>query len=174
MRAPSVLRALLLGVLLFGPPATLSAQGPSAPTGPAGRREVRIGVPGVPATLDPAAALEGTVPLIARQVFDTLLAYREGSTEVEPALATRWSVSRDGLVWTFTLRDGVRFHDGAPLTAADVVASFERFLRPEARAAAGAWRDLLRGAPGVVREVRAPDPRTLQIALTQPYAPLLP
>ena len=173
MRAPSVLRALLLGVLLFGPPATLSAQGPSAPTGPAGRREVRIGVPGVPATLDPAAALEGTVPLIARQVFDTLLAYREGSTEVEPALATRWSVSRDGLVWTFTLRDGVRFHDGAPLTAADVAASFERFLRPEARAAAGAWRDLLRGAPGVVREVRAPDPRTFQIALAQPYAPLL-
>ena len=173
MRAPSVPRALLLGVLLLGLPAALLAQGLTAPQGPVARREVRVGVPGVPAVLDPALALEGAVPLIARQVFDTLVAYREGTTDVEPALATRWTVSRDGLVWTFSLREGVRFHDGAPLTAAEVAASFERSLRPEAQAAAGAWPQLLRGAPGVVKEVRALDPRTLQIVLVQPYAPLL-
>ncbi|OGL11468.1 MAG: hypothetical protein A3I17_08935 [Candidatus Rokubacteria bacterium RIFCSPLOWO2_02_FULL_72_37] len=173
MRAPSVPRALLLGVLLLGLPAALLAQGLTAPQGPVARREVRVGVPGVPAVLDPALALEGAVPLIARQVFDTLVAYREGTTDVEPALATRWTVSRDGLVWTFSLREGVRFHDGAPLTAAEVAASFERSLRPEAQAAAGAWPPLLRGAPGVVKEVRALDPRTLQVVLVQPYAPLL-
>ena len=173
MRAPSVPRALLLGVLLLGLPAALLAQGLTAPQGPVARREVRVGVPGVPAVLDPALALEGAVPLIARQVFDTLVAYREGTTDVEPALATRWTVSRDGLVWTFSLREGVRFHDGAPLTAAEVAASFERYLRPEAQGAAGAWPQLLRGAPGVVKEVRALDPRTLQVVLVQPYAPLL-
>ena len=57
-----------------------------------GRWEAKIGVPGVPAALDPATALSGAVPLIARQVFDTLVAYREGSTDIEPALATRWTV----------------------------------------------------------------------------------
>src|SRR5262249_11922286 len=59
------------------------------------RRELRVGAPGVPSALEPGAALEGTSPLIARQVFDTLVAWREGSTEIEPALATRWNVSRD-------------------------------------------------------------------------------
>jgi len=137
------------------------------------RRELRVGIPGVPAALDPVTALDGATPLIARQAFDTLVAWREGSTDVEPSLATRWSVSKDGLTWTFVLRQGVSFHDGAPLTALDVAASLERHLRADPRAPAVAWAALLRGRPGVVREVRAPDARTVQIALVQPYAPLL-
>ena len=135
------------------------------------RKELRIGVPGVPATLDPAAALEGATPLIARQVFDTLVTYREGSTDIEPGLATRWAVSRDGLVWTFTLRDSVRFHDGALLTGAEAASSFERVL--QATPASPVWSALMRGSPGVVREVRAPDAKTVQFVLSQPYAPLL-
>jgi peptide/nickel transport system substrate-binding protein len=139
------------------------------------RREVRIGIGGVPATLDPAAALEGATPLIARQVFDTLVSYRELSTDIEPALATRWGVSRDGLVWTFVLRENVKFHDGTVLTASDVVASFDRHLHPDetAATASAVWGPLLRGVPGVVKEVRAVDARTVAIVLRQPYAPLL-
>ena len=137
------------------------------------RRELRIGAPGVPSALDPGAALEGTSPLIARQVFDTLVAWREGSTEIEPALATRWNASRDGLVWSFTLREGVKFHDGSPLTAHEVAGSFERQLKPEAQGANRTWPALLRGAPGVIKEVRAPNSRTVEIVLAQPYAPLL-
>ncbi len=137
------------------------------------RRELRIGAPGVPSTLEPGAALEGTSPLIARQVFDTLVAWREGSTEIEPALATRWNASRDGLVWSFTLREGVKFHDGSPLTALEVAASFERQLKPEALGANRAWPALLRGSPGVIKEVRVANSRTVEIVLAQPYAPLL-
>ena len=137
------------------------------------RRELRVGVPGVPTALEPGAALEGASPLIARQVFDTLVAWREGSTEIEPALATRWHASRDGLVWSFTLREGVKFHDGSPLTALEVAASFERQLKPEAQGANRAWPALLRGAPGVIKEVRAPGARTVEIVLVQPYAPLV-
>ena len=132
-----------------------------------------MGTLGVPAALDPAAALDGAGPLIARQVFDTLVAYREGSTDVEPSLATRWSVSRDGLVWSFVLRDGVRFHDGSLLTAADVAASFERQFKPPVVTPSPVWAALLRGTPGIVREVRASDVRTLHSVLVQPYAPLL-
>jgi peptide/nickel transport system substrate-binding protein len=137
-----------------------------------GRREIRIGVAGVPATLEPAQALDGAPALIARQVFDTLVSWREGSTDIEPALAVRWSASRDGLVWSFTLRDNVRFHDGTALTAAEVAASFDRHLRDPSRPSA-VWSALLGGVPGVIREVRAIDPRTLQIVLVEPYAPLL-
>ncbi len=143
------------------------------PALPQARKELRVGVTGVPTTLDPAAALEGAVPLIARQVFDTLVAFREGSTDVEPALATRWWASKDGLTWTFSLREGVRFHDGAPLTAAEVAASFGRGLRVDPAAPPSAWAALLRGAPGVIKDVHAADARTVQFVLVQPYAPLL-
>ncbi|PYN11703.1 MAG: hypothetical protein DME05_23635, partial [Candidatus Rokuibacteriota bacterium] len=154
-------------------PMLTRALGQSVPPTQVVRRELRIGAPGVPSALDPGAALEGTSPLIARQVFDTLVAWREGSTEVEPALATRWNVSRDGLVWSFSLREGVKFHDGSPLTALEVAASFERQLRPETQGANKTWPALLRGAPGVVRAVRALNARTVEIVLVQPYAPLL-
>ena len=133
------------------------------------RKELRVGVAGIPAALDPAANLDGAGPLIARQVFDTLVAYREGTTDVDPALATRWAVARDGLTWTFTLRDGARFHDGSPVTAAEVAASFQRIQAREG----AVWPTLLRGRPGVVKEVRASDAHSVQFVLVQPYAPLL-
>jgi peptide/nickel transport system substrate-binding protein len=137
------------------------------------RKELRVGVAGIPATLEPTAALDGAVPLIARQVFDTLVAFREGSTDVEPALATRWAVSKDGLTWTFWLREGVKFADGAPLTAGEVAASFGRGLKADPAAPPPGWAGLLRGVPGVIKDVRAVDSRTVQFLLVQPYAPLL-
>jgi peptide/nickel transport system substrate-binding protein len=139
------------------------------------RRELRVGVQALPGQIDPASAVAGTVPLVARQVFETLVAYAPNSTDVQPSLATRWNVSRDGLTWSFTLRDGVRFHDGTPLTAADVAASFSRQMGAEGGGAAGrpVWAALLRGVPGVVKTVRASDARTVQFVLTQPYAVLL-
>jgi peptide/nickel transport system substrate-binding protein len=138
------------------------------------RRELRIGVVGVPTAVDPGAGLDGAAPLIARHVFDTLVAYRDGSTDVEAALATRWSVSRDGLTWSFGLRDNARFHDGTPVTAHEVAMSFARYLRPEGETPpTAAWAALLRGSPGVIKDVRAADARTVQVVLSQAYAPLL-
>jgi len=162
MYLPAVLSVCVLVLASLAWPAGSAAQG---------RKELRVGIAGVRAAVDPGSALEGATPLIARQVFDTLVSYRDGSTEIEPALATRWAVARDGLIWTFTLREGVRFHDGSPLTATEVAASFQRQLAPDA--AGEAWAALLRGRPGVVKEVRAADVRTVQFVLTQPYAPLL-
>jgi peptide/nickel transport system substrate-binding protein len=152
-----------------------SAPSPVAPVVPAARRDVRIGVTGLPAVFDPQAALEGAGALVARQVLDTLVAPRESSTDVEPALAVRWAVSRDGLAWSFTLREDVRFHDGTPLTAREAAASLERWIKGDGRPVSGGlvWSALLRGVPGVVKNVRATDARTLQVVLTQPYAPLL-
>ena len=52
---------------------------------------LRVGLPSVPAPLDPATALEGPVSVIARQIFDTLVQYRDVTSDIEPGLATRWS-----------------------------------------------------------------------------------
>jgi peptide/nickel transport system substrate-binding protein len=135
---------------------------------------LRVGIPSVATSLDPATALEGPVSVIARQMFDTLVQYRDVTSDIEPGLAIQWSVSRDGLVWTFRLRDGVRFHDGTLLTAQHVVESLDRVLQPSAPHAPtpNAAARLVRGTPGVVKEVRAVDPRTVQISLLLPYAPL--
>src|SRR5258705_6268493 len=135
---------------------------------------LRVGLPTVSPTLDPATALEGPVSVIARQMFDTLVQYREIRRDIEPGLASQWSVSRDGLVWTFRLRDGVRFQDGTVLTAQHVVESLDRVLQPSAPHAPSpnVASRLVRGTPGVVKEVRAVDSRTVQISLLLPYAPL--
>ena len=119
----ALLVTILVTIVVARAPVTSFAQVPTAPPAPV-RRELRIGAPNVPAVVDPGAALDGINAIIARQVFDTLVAWREGTTDIEPALATRWAASRDGLVWSFTLREGVRFHDGSPLTALDVAGRF--------------------------------------------------
>ena len=158
-----MVRAGVLLALLLAP-GTALAQAPL----------LRVGLPGVPAALEPGAALEGPEVLIVRQVFDTLVRYAEGSSDLEPGLALGWQPSRDGLTWSFRLREGVAFHDGTPLTAPLVVQALERLIapgHPQAPAPNAAAR-LLRGTPGVVREVRAPDARTVQIQLVLPYAPL--
>jgi peptide/nickel transport system substrate-binding protein len=163
---PRAVLGLLLMVLVLGVP----ERGPAEPG------TLRVGLPVLPPSLDPASALDGPVPFLARQVFDTLLRYTDGGSDVEPALAAQWSVSRDGLIWTLRLREGVRFHDGTPLTSQHVADSLERLIRPghpNAPAVNAAAPRLLRGVPGVVKEIRVPDGRTVQIALVQPYAPLL-
>ncbi len=137
---------------------------------------LRVGLPALPATLDPALAVDAPAGLVVRQIFDTLTQYKDGSSDVEPGLATQWQVSRDGLAWSFRLREGVRFHDGTPLTSPEVAASLERLLFPGAPHAPSAnpvVPRLLRGAPGVVKAVKAVDARTVQITLNLPYAPLL-
>jgi len=150
---------------------TLMLAGPAGAQGGA----LRVGLASIAASLDPATALEGSVAIIARQMFDTLVQYRDASSDIEPGLATQWSVSRDGLAWTFRLRDGVRFHDGTPLTAQHVVESLARVIQPDAPHApnpnAAAPR-LVRGTPGVIKGIRAVDARTVQIGLLLPYAPL--
>jgi peptide/nickel transport system substrate-binding protein len=80
-----------------------------------------------PTYLDPALVSDGESFRIARQIFDTLVQLKAGTTKLEPALATRWRPSRNGKNWTFTLRRGVRFHDGTPFNSAAVCANFNRW-----------------------------------------------
>jgi peptide/nickel transport system substrate-binding protein len=80
-----------------------------------------------PTYVDPALVSDGESFRITKQIFEGLVELKPGSTKLEAALATRWTPSRNGKTWTFTLRRGVKFHDGTPFNAAAVCANFNRW-----------------------------------------------
>jgi peptide/nickel transport system substrate-binding protein len=72
---------------------------------------------------------------LSQQMFDSLVAFDLETYELVPALATSWEISDDGTVYTFSLREGVTWHDGTPFTSEDVVFTYEQIItNPEARA----------------------------------------
>lgn len=125
-----------------------------------------------PVTLDPADATDGESVKPIANLFDTLVRYKEGTTEVEPCLATAWTVSDDKLTWTFTLREGVEFHDGTACDAAAVAFSFERQRDPQHPFHQGEfvyWHDQF----SVVQKVEATDAKTVVFRLERPFVPFL-
>lgn len=80
--------------------------------------------------LDPADVSDGESVKVAEQIFENLVAYTDGGSEIVPELAESWETSADGLDWTFHLRSGVTFHDGSPFDADSVVFTFQRFIDP--------------------------------------------
>ena len=113
--------------------------------------------------LDPHATTAAITRSFGYQVFDTLFA-QDSKGDIRPQMAEGHSVSADGLNWRFTLRDGLAFHDGAPVTAADCVASLRRW----------ASRDSLgRMLLNATREMRAEDARGFLIALKEPFPLML-
>lgn len=79
-----------------------------------------------PENLDPHQSLAYTTALLIGQMFEPLVRFAPGTLEIEPWLAESWEGSEDGLDWTFTLRQGVTFHDGTPFNAEAVKFSFDR------------------------------------------------
>jgi peptide/nickel transport system substrate-binding protein len=109
---------------------------------------------------DPASAASLEVMMLVN-VYEPLLWYNPpGSAEqFTPALATSWSVSDDGLTWTFNLRENVKFHDGEPFNAAAAKASLDRTMEL-GKGLAYIW--------GNVESVSAPDDQTLVIQTKNP------
>jgi peptide/nickel transport system substrate-binding protein len=99
----------------------------------------------------------------AYMIYDTLFAVDE-KLQVKPQMVDSWSTSPDGLTWTFTLRDGLEWHDGTPVTSEDCVASIKRW---SARDAMGQKLALS------IQDYKIVDPKTFQIVLKQKFGPLL-
>ena len=132
-----------------------------------------------PATLDPAFVSDIYSRTVVTQISKGLVQFDTHLNPI-PAIAEFWEASRDGRIWTFTLRQGVQFHHGREVTAQDFVYSFTRLLSPKAlgpvtdflRQVQGADEFMQGRAPGV-QGLRAIDRYTMQIALKQPFAPSL-
>ena len=80
-----------------------------------------------PVILDGALVSDGESTRPINQIFEGLVTTEPGGTETIPALAESWEASEDGLEWTFTLREGVTFHDGEPFNAEAVCFNFDRW-----------------------------------------------
>ncbi|SHN04681.1 peptide/nickel transport system substrate-binding protein [Cryptosporangium aurantiacum] len=90
---------------------------------------------GKPKNFDPIFNDDGESYRPARQMYDTLIQNKAGTAELEPALATKWDVSPDGKQITFTLREGVKFHDGSDFNAEAVCFNLDRWFNMKGAAA---------------------------------------
>ncbi|MFP4233324.1 MAG: ABC transporter substrate-binding protein [Nitriliruptoraceae bacterium] len=120
---------------------------------------IRVGTSGEPPHLDPHRSTDTLVLLITGHVYETLFTSDARHRPV-PLLAAEHHVSDDDLVHTITLRPGIRFHDGTPLTATDVIASLERW---------GQLSGLGAALLDAVEALSAPDPLTVRLQLHHPY-----
>lgn len=174
--------AVLLSMwALGGQPAHGQAAAPDgAPGSPARTDTLYLGNAGEPETLDPHRYNLRLEETLLTDLFLGLTTF-DAAANVVPGAAERWTVSDDGLVWTFTLRDGLKWSDGAALTAADFVFAFQRLLDPATAASLAYFMYPLRNAeavnagraPAAELGARAIDPRTLELTLERPY-PYLP
>lgn len=151
MKRVSVLALFVLASLAFGQPHYGGVLQAGMQTDPVG--------------LDPHLTNATSTRNMLENVYDTLVMF-DSSGRIVPGLAESWEISDDGLRWTFTLRQGVVFHDGTPLSASDVAFSINRIRDPEVgspRAASFA----------AVESVEAVDDTSVLITLSEPFSPLL-
>ena len=131
----------------------------SAAPSPADGDALIIPIDSDPPSLDFISCSDGWCRLVARFVADALVDEGE-RLEVVPRLAERWEFAEEGKVLVFHLRQGVRWHDGAPFTADDVLFTYRRTIDP----ASGAHGDRLAD----IVEVTAPDPLTVKVRYREP------
>ena len=124
---------------------------------------LQVGLESAPNSLDPRYATDANASRISALVHCSLLV-PDGKGGWAPDLATSWApAAGDPLAWTFDLREDAVFHDGSPVTSADVVATFASVLDP-------ASASPKRGALASVESVEAEGPRRVRIRLSQPDA----
>lgn len=115
----------------------------------------------IPENLDPHIGFDTDSLQFTQNVYESLLEYTPGGLDVRPLLAESYSVSSDGLAYTFKIRQGIVFHDGAKLDSQAVLASFQRL------------QDINQGPASYLINIagfEAPDPATFVIKLSAPYS----
>jgi peptide/nickel transport system substrate-binding protein len=145
---------------------TVGAAATVAPTAAAGQAtpsgEWVIAITEEPDTLDPQKTAAAVTGGIYRYLGDSLVA-KDFERKIVPGLAKSWKVSDDGLTWSFDLKDGIKLHDGTPLDAAALKASFERALSPELKS------PIAGSLLGPVDSMTASG-QSLQVKLKKPFA----
>jgi len=131
-------------------------------------------------TLDPQVGYDWQNWSVIKSIFDGLMDYKPGTTELEPDLAKEYTISDDGLTYTFKLRDGLKFHNGRPVTAADVKYSIERAVNPATQSPGAGYFGMIKGhdelSAGKAKEmsgIATPDDKTVVFTLTRPDATFL-
>jgi peptide/nickel transport system substrate-binding protein len=124
--------------------------------------------------LDPIRVTDSESIEVGDLLFEGLVRWKPGTTDITEGLAKSWKAEADGMTWRFVLEDNVRFHDGTTFDAAAVKFSFERLLDPKhpnyIKGEDGAyWRSLLKD----IAKVEVIDAHTVVIKTSRPYAPMI-
>ena len=153
------LSAAALGALARSPLVAAAEQGkPGGKLSIALRRDFE--------TLDPGVNSDASDGIFLMAVFDRLVE-RTPDGKLYPGLAQSWSVSPDGLAWTFKLRQGVKFHDGTPFNAAAVKANFDHIADPKTKSEYAVFELGPYAGTDIV------DDYTVNVKMTRKYGPLL-
>lgn len=125
--------------------------------------------------LDPGRETDGESFFIADNVYENLVEFVNGTTDIQPCLAEKWDVSANGLEFTFHLRKGVKFHDGTDFNADAVVYSLARqFKKDHPAYKYGPWQYwTAMGMDKIVKDVIKVDPYKVKITLQKKEAPFL-
>lgn len=154
------------------------SQSPSSPNLPPAVPGKTLTLPGgEPPTLDPALAGDATSVEYIVEMFSGLVALND-KLEVVPDIAQKWEISPDGKTYTFTLRQGVQFHDGKPVKASDFKYSLERACNPKTESTVAdtylgdivGAADVLAGKAKEISGVQVVDDYTLKITIDAPKA----
>lgn len=157
--------AVLVALVLIALAWTGVSHAATSPSPSAGGATFRVGWLLEPENLNPYIGMLGQDYEIYRLNYDYLVGYDSKSLAPEPGLATSWSVSSDQKVWTFEIREGVKWHDGEPLTASDVAFSYNYIIENEIST-------YTMYTDGIVR-AEATSPSTVEIVCSRPKANLL-
>ncbi|PZR00120.1 MAG: peptide ABC transporter substrate-binding protein [Cereibacter sphaeroides] len=129
------------------------------------------------ATLDPAIGYDWQNWSMIKSLFDGLMDYVPGTTTLRPGLAESYTLSEDGLTFTFKLRPGVKFHNGREMTAEDVKYSLDRVTDPATQSPGAGFFGSIAGfenaGPDGLSGVKVIDPLTVEITLSRPDATFL-
>ncbi len=134
---------------------------------PDGSSTVGYGLTLSPTGIDPHLNASAELGIPLSSVYDTLVVQDPATGEVLPGLAERWEVSPDGRSYTFTLREGVRFHDGTTFESSDVVANLDYVMNPDHHSQKAVFM------LGPYLGAETPDVHTVILHLAEPYPPLL-
>ena len=163
------LRRLLAPALLL--PLALGLGAGAAIAQPAGT--LVVGLVAEPVNLDPAQVTDFNSNRVGRRIVEPLITFAEETTKLEPNLAESWTISPDGLQYTFKLRKGVKFHDGTPFNAAAVKFSIERQILADHPAAKLGKYPFANYFFGNVKAVEVLDDSTVRFILKEPRASFL-
>jgi peptide/nickel transport system substrate-binding protein len=132
-----------------------------------------VGLVAEPVNLDPAQVTDLNSNRVGRRIAETLVTFPDESTQIVPGLAESWTVSKDGLRYTFKLRKGVSFHDGSPFNAEAVKFSIERQILADHPANKLGKYPFANYFFGNVKAVEVVDPLTVEFVLKEPRASFL-
>src|SRR5271156_4805443 len=127
------------------------------------------------ATLVPAIGYDWQNWSMINSLFSRLVDYKFGTTEIVPSLADSWTISPDGLVYTFKLNPKAKFTNGRKVSAADIKYSIERSVNPKTQGPAGGFfhsivgqDKMADGSATTISGIETPDDSTVKFTLTEP------